>query len=141
MARKVIEEVQKAPDPTPTPVKTFDVFYDEDKGELKFNLSDGTLVEMRSPTAKILLLLESWYQNPKTSEDYKSTSFLMMKVASLCITKFGDKDKVTFDEFVDKLSIEDLERVVKAVACFRDFFEYLQRRGGDTSSESAAISS
>lgn len=92
--------------------------YDEEAGIVSFQLEDGTPVVMKSPKTRQFLLLEGFMKS--VEPEYKTESFIAVKLASLCITKFGNKDKVTFDELLDELEITDLERVAEAIMCFQD---------------------
>ncbi|ALF55621.1 hypothetical protein ACX27_26715 [Nostoc piscinale CENA21] len=105
--------------------KTFAVQYDDEAGTVSFNLSDGTPVEMRKPRTRQLLLIDSWKST--ADPEYVTTAFTALKLASLCVTKFGNANKVSFDELID-VDFEDCERVVKALECFRDVFDSLQAR-------------
>ncbi|UKO99362.1 hypothetical protein [Nostoc sp. UHCC 0870] len=133
MARKVIVEEAKEIAPVesislPKEVDSseFQVEFNQEEGTVKFILTDGTPVEMKSPKSRQFLLLESFLKS--ADEDYKTESFIALKLASLCMTKFGDKDKVSFDELLDILEVEDIERVAASLSCFRDKLEYLARK-------------
>lgn len=133
MARKVIveevkEEVSVEAISLPKEIDSseFQVEFNQEEGTVKFVLTDETPVEMKSPKTRQFLLLESFLKS--ADEDYKTESFIALKLASLCMTKFGDKDKVSFDELLDILEVEDIERVAASLSCFRDKFEYLARK-------------
>jgi len=128
MAKKVlIEEVKQPQVEEVFTLKSdeFKVNLDSDTQTVKFELTDGTSVEMKSPKTRQFLLLESFMKSAE--DEYKTESFMALKLASLCITKFGDKDKVSFDELLE-IEIEDVERVAASLGCFRDKFEYLGRK-------------
>lgn len=107
----------------------FDVTYDPDNQKVSLVLLDGTPVEITSPKAKQFLLLESFIKS--APEEYKTDSFVMIKLASVCITKYGDETSITFDALLDNLEIEDLERLVAGLTFFRDKLEYLTGRAGN----------
>jgi hypothetical protein len=109
------------------PSDKFEVNYDSDKQQVKFKLLNGTEVEISSPKAKQFLLLESFIKS--ASEEYKTDSFIMLKLVSLCITKFGNKTSITFNELLDLLEVEDIERLVAGLTFFRDKFDYIAKRG------------
>lgn len=127
MARKVIVEEPKQEDIISLTQKEdsseFSVEFNQEEGTVTFQLTDGTVVKMKSPKTRQFLLLESFIKS--ADEEYKTESFLALKLASLCITKFGTKDKISFEELIDTLEIEDVERVAAAIVCFRDKLEYL----------------
>lgn len=104
----------------------FQVEYNQEEGIASFSLEDGTAIVMKSPKTRQFLLLDSFMKS--VDSDYKTESFVAVKLASLCITKFGDRDKVTFDELLDNLEITDLERVAAAIMCFRDKLEAVGRK-------------
>ncbi|AUT00891.1 hypothetical protein CLI64_11050 [Nostoc sp. CENA543] len=138
MARKVVEqtpvqEVKAQPAP-----KTFDVQYDDVLGTVSFELSDGTPIVMKKPKTRQLLLMQSWLET--VSPEYRSNGFVALKLASLCTVKFGDADHATFDQLAD-VDFEDCERVVKALECFRDVFEHLQRKAGGVGAGSSSYDS
>lgn len=112
---KPIEEVQDS----------FEAIYDESTKEVRFELTSGIKIKLKSPKAKQFLLLDSFVKN--APEEYKTESFCTLKLASLCICKYGDKDSVTFDELIDELEVEDIERVVAGLSFFRDKFEHLSK--------------
>ncbi|BBD59503.1 hypothetical protein NIES2109_22900 [Nostoc sp. HK-01] len=125
MARKVTAVEEPKPSVVALPVpKTFTVDYDDEAGIVSFELADGTPVVMKKPRTRQLLLIDSWRNS--VEPEYLTNAFTSLKLASLCITKFGDKDKATFDDLAD-LDFENCERVVKALECFRDVFEHLQQ--------------
>ncbi|BAY23715.1 hypothetical protein NIES2100_35070 [Calothrix sp. NIES-2100] len=96
----------------------FKADFNPDEGTVSFQLEDSTPVVMKSPKTRQFLLLESFI---KTAEpEYKTESFIAIKLASLCITKFGTLDKVSFDYLLDELEFTDLERLAAAISCFRD---------------------
>ena len=107
----------------------FDVTYDSDTQTVFLTLKDGTAVEITSPKAKQFLLLESFVKS--AAEEYKTDSFVMIKLASLCITKYGEAKFITFDNLLDNLEIEDLERLVAGLTFFRDKLEYLTGRASN----------
>lgn len=127
MARRTVVEVDK-----PTINKDSDksdelkIEYNPEEGIANFSLEDGTSVEMKYPKTRQFLLLESFMKSAEP--EYRTESFAAVKLASLCITKFGDKDKVTFDELLDTLEVSDLERVAAAIICFRDKLEAAARK-------------
>lgn len=136
MARKVTplaEAAELAQEPAPTP-KTFQVNYDDEAGTVSFEMADGTPVLLKKPKTRQLLLMQSWLSS--APDEYKTNAFMVFKLASLCTAKYGKKKELTFDELLD-LELEDAERMAKALECFRDFFEQLQRRVSDTGAEPA----
>lgn len=132
MARKlVIEEVKELDNlviqpETESKSGEFEAQYNQEEGTVDFELADGTPVQVTSPKAKQFLLIEGFIKT--APEEYKTESFLIIKLASLCITKFGKKTKLTFDELLEVLEVEDIERVAAAIGYFRDKFEYLSRK-------------
>ncbi len=107
----------------------FQAVYNEDEKTVDFELTDGTKVQLKSPKAKQALLLNGFLKT--APEEYITTEMLMFKLASLCITKFGKKSKLTFEELLDILELKDMGRVVAAISYFRDFFEYLAEQSKD----------
>jgi hypothetical protein len=99
--------------------------YNQEEGKVSFSLEDGTQVVMKSPKTRQFLLLESFIKS--VEPEYKTESFIAIKLASLCITKFGNEDKISFDNLLDNLEINDLERVAEAITCFRDKLESIAR--------------
>lgn len=130
MVRKVIVEEPKQPTqeeivslPEKEQSSEFQVEFNQEEGIVNFKLTDGTPVQMNSPKTRQFLLLESFVKSAES--EYKTDSFIVLKLASLCITKFGAKDKISFEELIDTLEIEDVERVAAAIGCFQDKFKYL----------------
>lgn len=107
----------------------FEAVYDSEKQQVHITLTNGKEVILNSPKAKQFLLLESFVKS--TLDEYKTDSFVVLKLASVCITKYGDKSSVTFDELLEDLEIEDLERIVAGLTFFRDKLEYLTKRATD----------
>lgn len=105
--------------------KKFEAQYNPDSGVVTFELTDGTSVTMSSPKTRQFLLLESFIRS--AGEEYKTESFMALKLASLCISKFGAKKAISFDELLDTLEIEDVERVAAALAFFQNKFDYLSK--------------
>ncbi|MBD2196614.1 MULTISPECIES: hypothetical protein [Calothrix] len=133
MAKRVV--IEGTPSESPTLInnesqpiqeveKKSEIDFNAEEGIASFKLEDGTPVVMKSPKTRQFLLLESFMKS--TEAEYKTESFIAVKLASLCITKFGNKDKVTFDELLDELEITDLERVAEAIMCFQDKLEALR---------------
>ncbi|MBD2168062.1 hypothetical protein H6G04_27125 [Calothrix membranacea FACHB-236] len=122
MARNIVaveNSKQEAPTPElPSESNEFKVNYNPDEGIASFELKDGTPVVMKSPKTRQFLLLESFMNSAEP--EYKSVSFMGVKLASLCITKFGNRDSVTFDDLLDELDFTDLERLAAAISCFQD---------------------
>jgi hypothetical protein len=104
----------------------FQAEFNEEEGVVSFSLEDGTPVVMKSPKTRQFLLLESFLKSAE--QEYKTESFVAVKLASLCITKFGEKDKVSFDQLLDELEIIDLERLAAALSVFRDKLEAIGRK-------------
>ena len=103
----------------------FEALYDSDTGVVTFELTDGTPVSMKSPKTRQFLLLESFMK--QSPEEYKTESFLALKLASLCINKYAGKSNISFEELIDILEIEDVERVAAALTFFQDKFVYLSK--------------
>ncbi|MFN6460550.1 MAG: hypothetical protein RMZ41_001715 [Nostoc sp. DedVER02] len=135
MARKpVIEEVKeldKVEAALPEVEKSgeFQATYNQDEQTVDFELTDGTPVQVKSPKAKQILLLEGFINT--APQEYKTDSFAMLKLASLCVTKFGDKAKLSFEELLELLELEDIERVAAAIGYFRDKLAYLGKKAKD----------
>lgn len=110
----------------PSESNEFKVEYNPDEGTASFELEDGTPVVMKSPKTRQLLRLESFISS--ADPEYRTDSFTAVKLASLCISKFGDKDSVTFDYLLDELDFTDLERLAAALSCFRDKLEAITRK-------------
>ncbi|WP_414579110.1 hypothetical protein [Anabaena sp. CCY 9402-a] len=123
MARRVV--VAAEPQPVVVEAKTFEVQYDDEAGTVSFNLSDGTPVILEKPKTRQMLLIESWLSS--VEPEYKTSAFTTLKLASLCTIKYGEATKISFDKIID-IDFEDCERVVKALECFRDFFEHMAKR-------------
>jgi hypothetical protein len=104
----------------------FNVNHDPDNQVVSFELTDGTSVVMKSPKAKQFLLLESFAK--QADQEYLTDSFIMLKLASVCITKYGNQSSITFNDLMDNLELEDIERVVSALSFFRDKLDYLARK-------------
>ncbi|MBD2452248.1 hypothetical protein H6G76_35145 [Nostoc sp. FACHB-152] len=138
MAKRVITEVSKLDavvetksneEVNTTPQEKSDEFqaaYDPDNQTVSFELVDGTPVVMKSPKVKQFGLLESFIK--QSPQEYLTDTFTLIKLASLCITKFGDKSSVSFDQLINTLEIEDLERMVAGLGFFRDKLDYLTRK-------------
>ncbi|AFY49008.1 hypothetical protein Nos7524_3208 [Nostoc sp. PCC 7524] len=133
MARKVVMEEMKqiSSEHTNSLVSEgnnneFQVEFNQEEGIVRFQLTDGTLIQLNSPKAKQFLLLDSYLK--VAEEEFRTESFIALKLASLCITKFGDRDKISFNELLDILEIEDVERMAASLNCFRDKLEYLARK-------------
>ncbi|MEH1957665.1 hypothetical protein [Nostoc sp.] len=135
MARKlVIEEVKEldkveAALPEVEKSDEFQAVYNQDEQTVDFELTDGTPIQVKSPKAKQFLLLEGFLKN--SPEEYKTDSFAILKLASLCMTKFGKKSKVSFEELLEILELEDIERVAAAIGYFRDKLAYLGSKAND----------
>jgi hypothetical protein len=138
MARRVVKEVDSNIEVNNSPelelnsqsenedTSLFTANYDPDNQTVSFELTDGTPVVMKSPKAKQFLLLESFAK--QAEQEYLTDSFVMLKLASVCITKFGKKTSISFYDLVDSLELEDIERVVSCLGFFRDKLEYLARK-------------
>lgn len=129
--KRVVKEVDipvvdNLPEVEAEDTSLFTANYDQDNQVVSFELTDGTPVVMKSPKAKQFLLLESFAK--QAEQEYLTDSFVMLKLASVCITKYGKKDSITFNDLVDNLELEDIERVVSALSFFRDKLEYLARK-------------
>ncbi|MGV0103971.1 hypothetical protein NSTCB13_02617 [Nostoc sp. DSM 114160] len=135
MAKKlVIEEVKELDkvevmQPIEEESNKFEAVYNQDEQTVDFELTDGTPVQVKSPKAKQFLLLEGFIKS--SPEEYKTDSFAILKLASLCITKLGKKSKVSFEELLEILELEDIERVAAAIGHFRDKLAYLGRNPKD----------
>lgn len=107
-------------------VDEFQATYDPDNQIVSFDLTDGTPVVIKSPKVKQFCLLESFVK--QSPQEYLTDTFTLLKLASLCITKYGAKTSVSFDYLIDNLEIEDLERMVAGLGFFRDKLDYLTRK-------------
>ncbi|MEA5603711.1 hypothetical protein [Nostoc sp. UHCC 0252] len=107
----------------------FQAQYNPDEQTVDFELLDGTPVQLKSPKAKQFLLMEGFIQT--APEEYKTNMFVLLKLASLCMTKFGSKSKLTFEELLEVLEVEDLERVAAAIFYFQDKITYLGRKSAN----------
>lgn len=138
MAKRVIEEVKELTPQEDTTIEAevlqsetveesseFKAEYDADTGIVTFELTDGTPVAMKSPKTRQLLLLEGWISN--VTEEYKTNSFIALKLAALCITKFGKNPSVSFDNLLDTIEFEDMERLAAGLAFFQDKLESLSK--------------
>ncbi|MBW4421191.1 MAG: hypothetical protein KME13_18480 [Myxacorys californica WJT36-NPBG1] len=101
--------------------KGYEVDYDSTLDTASVVLSSGTQITLKSPKAKALLKMQSWYEN--ASEEYQSDSFAAMKLAHTCLINSNQ----SFDEFLESLEIEDIERVGAALTCFRNVFDKLKK--------------
>ncbi|MDZ8259451.1 hypothetical protein [Nostoc sp. ChiQUE01b] len=101
----------------------FTAEYDADAGIVTFKLTDGTPVAMKSPKTRQFLLLESFINSAEP--EYKTESFLVLKLAALCTTKYGKNTSVSFDYLLDNLEGCDMKRVAAAITVFQDKFEFL----------------
>lgn len=113
----------------------FEIQFDEEAGIVEFQLENGTEIVIKEPKAKAFLLMNSWMQS--APEEYKSDQFAAMKLAHSCITKYSNPNKgsviPTFNEFIDELEIEDIERVGAALGCFRKVFDRLAEKAASIS--------
>lgn len=100
--------------------------YDEEAGSVSFKFSDDTPVILKAPTTRQFLILEGFIKN--ADHDYRTEAFVALKLASLCIIKIGDKDKITFDELVDRLQFTDFERLAAGLEFFRDIIESVVKK-------------
>jgi hypothetical protein len=114
---------------------SFEAQFDEEAGAVEFELVDGTSITIKEPKAKAFLLMNSWMQN--ASEEYKSDQFAAMKLAHSCMVNYSHPEKgnkiPTFDEFLDELEVEDIERVGAALGCFRNVFDRLADKAASIS--------
>lgn len=137
--RRVIEEVKsmetpieiqkQLPEVTEEQKESNDEFqaeYNSDNQTVSFELNDGTPVILKSPKVKQFGLLESFVK--QSPQEYLTDMFTLLKLASLCTIKYGKKESISFDDLVDNLEIEDLERMVAALGFFRDKLNYLTRK-------------
>ncbi len=136
--KRVIEEVKELA-PQEDTLKEAEVFqsetveessefkaeYDADAGIVSFELTDGTPVSMKSPKTRQFLLLESFMSTAEP--EYRTNSFIALKLAALCITKYGKNPSISFDNLVDNLELQDTERLAAGLAFFQDKFEYLSK--------------
>ncbi|MBD2515189.1 hypothetical protein H6G93_09245 [Nostoc sp. FACHB-973] len=118
---------------------TFDVEHKVDEQIVTFHLINGKRVSMRSPNTKQFLLLQSWLQS--VEQEFKSDQLVAIKLASLCIIEFDGKPKITFDELLDSLEFDDLERVAAAISLFRDKIDALSARASTNGSKPNFIKS
>ena len=120
---KVMEDISIKETEVENTDNKFNAQYNPDEGVVTFELTDGTPVSMKSPKTRQFLLLDSFMNN--SAEEYKTEAFILLKLASLCINKFGTKVSISFDELVDSLEFKDVERLASAIAFFQDKFEHL----------------
>lgn len=110
----------------PTP-NTFVMEHDDEAGTVDFELLDGTPIQLKSPTKKQLWAVTGWLNS--AGEDYRSDVMLTLKLAQICVAKWGDRPSIGFDEMLDTIDPVDFKRLGAAVSCFRDrmadFFERL----------------
>ncbi|MBD2060509.1 hypothetical protein H6F88_31705 [Oculatella sp. FACHB-28] len=107
--------------------KEFEITQDEEAGIVSFELVDGTPVVLRSPKPKDFLLMNSFVK--LADDEYKTEEMLGFKLITLCMTKYGSKNKVDFYEFLDSVEdIEDLQRTATAFSFFRSNLERLQAK-------------
>lgn len=133
-ARRIEEANIKEPieESTEEPIeeKILDAVFNSDDNTVEFSLN-GIDVTIREPNAKDFLLMESWLRN--ADEDYKDPQIMLIKLAQLCIVKYGSEKKVNFENFFNSLvSFDDVEVVATAIGFFRDpiskYFERLSKR-------------
>ncbi|MFS0515146.1 hypothetical protein ACEYW6_10535 [Nostoc sp. UIC 10607] len=103
----------------------FKAEYDADTGIVTFELTDGTPVSMKSPKTRQFLLLESFLNSAEP--EYKTESFLALKLSALCIIKYGKNTSISFDNLIDNLELQDMERLAAGLAFFQDKLEYLSK--------------
>jgi hypothetical protein len=138
MAKRVIEEVKELAPQEDTTIEAevlqsetveesseFKAEYDADAGIVSFQLTDGTPVVMKSPKTRQLLLLESFLNSAEP--EYKTESFLALKLSALCIIKYGKNSSISFDNLIDNLELQDMERLAAGLAFFQDKLEYLSK--------------
>ncbi|MGJ3244938.1 MAG: hypothetical protein ACFE0I_02555 [Elainellaceae cyanobacterium] len=111
-----------------------EIEFDEDANTATFSLTTGHQLTLSEPKPKQFLLLESWLQN--ADEEYRSNSFVVMKLAQLCLVDM----KVTFNQFLDMLdNFDDIERVAAAIGFFRnsleDFFSRMPKQSDGQSDD------
>lgn len=117
-------ETEAIPAPSPS---AFVYEYDDEAGTVDFELSDGTLVRLKSPTKKQLWAVTGWINS--SGEDYRNDLMMMMKLAQVCVVKWGNLKAIAFDQMLEELEPADFKRLGAAVTCFRsgveDFFKRL----------------
>ncbi|MEH1966756.1 hypothetical protein [Nostoc sp.] len=138
MAKRVIEEVKELAPQEDTTIEAevlqsetveesseFKAEYDADAGIVSFELTDGTPIVMKSPKTRQFLLLESFMSTAEP--EYKTNSFIALKLAALCITKYGKNTSISFDNLADNLEFEDMERLAAGLAFFQGKLESLSK--------------
>lgn len=126
-----VTPIEQEPTTEPLPIPASPkASYDPESSTASFKLLNGIEVAMRPPKAKQLLLAQSWYQS--VDADYKSGVMTALKLAQLCIVRFGDRQQVTLDELLDSLDEEnfkeDVERIAEALNYFRDRLDRFQQQ-------------
>jgi hypothetical protein len=96
--------------------------FDELENRVTFQLYDGTQIELKSPKGKQFLQIQSWYQS--APEEYRSDVFSSIKLAHTCMVSYIPLNSKlstvpSFEDFLDTLEVEDIERVGSALTCFR----------------------
>jgi hypothetical protein len=101
----------------PAAVDAVAVQYDEQAGTATFELESGLTVVLKEPKAKDFIYLsskletvESWQRSP-TMAAYILAHFMIESIT-------GYEKLPSFDEFLDLLADDDLERVGAAFTCF-----------------------
>jgi hypothetical protein len=124
MARTVTKKSASTPPAEPTEeivtapaVDAVAVQYDEQAGTATFHLESGLTVVLKEPKAKDFIYLsskletvESWQRSP-TMAAYILAHFMIESIT-------GYEKLPSFDEFLDLLADDDLERVGAAFTCF-----------------------
>lgn len=120
-------------EPKPQENKKLSLEYDTEENTVHLTLDNGIALKMTEPTAKTLLTVEAWLQNPKTEDDRKSTSFFLLKLAHSCsafsIAVTGESvPKPDFETFLDWLDFDALDKVGEGIAYFQSVIDQYIRR-------------
>lgn len=121
---RTITEVTKVEESLEVPV-SFQAIHDEINNTVTFDLINGKTVVIKEPSTKQILLLEGFIKSH--TEEYRTDAFIMLAIASYSIVKYGDRNKITFDELLDELELDDMERLATAMSHFQSFFSKLTK--------------
>lgn len=119
------EEKEETPILEEEKVDEFEAEYDEVAATVSFKLLDGTDVIIKEPGTRQILLLEGFIKSH--DEEYRTDTFIMLAIASYSIIKFGVRKNIKFDELIDQLQLDDIQRVAAAIGYFRDFFSKFEQ--------------
>jgi hypothetical protein len=100
------------------------VEFDDESKKAYFSTVDGNEVEVSCPKTKQMLNVRKLVNRHGDEELKQDEEFALRMLSLACVTKYGDADKMTYEEYED-LSIGDGILLAKCLEFFRDSFEQL----------------